>query len=259
MELKGKVALVTGAAGNLGSACARRLAAEGAAVVVSDISGSGVKRVADDIVNEGGDAVIHEGDVSEERDVIDMVDAGVRRYGRLDVLVNVAAAMDLVARDRDLASMDTDTWDRIMTVNVRGPMLACRQAIPVMLSQGGGSIINFSSTAALAGDLGLIAYSTSKAALLGLTRSIATSYGKQGVRCNAVAPGSVWNEDIRGRMGEELLDLMERTRLTPRLGVPDDIAHTVVYLASDKSAYVTGQTFLVDGGGSAHQPWVGSR
>lgn len=146
-----------------------------------------------------------------------------------------------------------------MTVNVRGPMLACRQAIPVMLSQGGGSIINFSSTAALAGDLGLIAYSTSKAALLGLTRSIATSYGKQGVRCNAVAPGSVWNEDIRGRMGEELLDLMERTRLTPRLGVPDDIAHTVVYLASDKSAYVTGQTLLVDGGGSAHQPWVGAR
>jgi NAD(P)-dependent dehydrogenase (short-subunit alcohol dehydrogenase family) len=259
MELTGKVALVTGAAGNLGSACARRLAAEGAAVVVSDISGSGVKRVVDDIVNEGGEAVIHEGDVSEERDVVDMVDAGVRRYGRLDILVNVAAAMDLVARDRDLASMDTETWDRMMTVNVRGPMLACRQAIPVMLSQGGGSIINFASTAAFVGDLGLIAYSTSKAALLGLTRSIATSYGKQGVRCNAVAPGSVWNEDIRGRMGEELLDLMERTRLTPRLGVPDDIAHMVVYLASDKSAYVTGQTLLVDGGGSAHQPWVGAR
>jgi NAD(P)-dependent dehydrogenase (short-subunit alcohol dehydrogenase family) len=259
VELTGKVAIVAGAAGNLGSACARRLAAEGAAVVVSDVTGSGVKRIVDDIVDAGGEAATHEGDVSQERDVAGMVESGVLRYGRLDVLVNVAAAMDLVAGDGDLASMDTETWDRVMAVNVRGPMLTCRQAVPVMLSQGGGSIINFASTAAFVGDIGRIAYSTSKAALLGLTRSIATTYGKHGIRCNAVAPGSVWNDDIRGRMGEDMLDLMERTRLTPRLGVPDDIAHMVVYLASDKSAYVTGQTLLVDGGGSAHQPWVGAR
>jgi NAD(P)-dependent dehydrogenase (short-subunit alcohol dehydrogenase family) len=259
MELTGRVAIVTGAAGNLGSACARRLAMEGAAVVASDIAGSGLRRVVDDIVNHGGDALIHEGDVSQEEDVRGMVDAGVSRFGRLDILVNVAAAMNLVARDRDFDSMDTETWDRVMAVNVRGPMLTCRQVIPVMLSQGGGSIVNFASTAAFAGDVGLVAYSTSKAALLGFTRSIATTYGKQGIRCNAVAPGSVWNEEIRGRMGEGMLDLMERTRLTPRLGIPDDIAHMVVYLASDKSTYVTGQTLLVDGGGSAHQPWVGAR
>jgi NAD(P)-dependent dehydrogenase (short-subunit alcohol dehydrogenase family) len=259
VELKSRVGIVTGGAGNLGSACARRMAAEGACVVVSDLPGSDGKKVVDGIVEAGGQAITHEGDISAEPDVIEMVGAAVRQYGRLDVLVNVAAAMNLVQRDRGLDAMDPESWDRMMAVNVRGPMLGCRHAIPAMLSGGGGSIINFASTAAFVGDMGLIAYSTTKAALLGLTRSVATTYGKQGIRCNAVAPGSVWSEETKAQMGEEQLERMVRTRLTPRLGVPDDIAHMVVYLASDKATYITGQTFQVDGGGTAHQPWVGTR
>jgi NAD(P)-dependent dehydrogenase (short-subunit alcohol dehydrogenase family) len=256
MQLEGKVAIVTGGAGNLGSACARQMAIEGAAVIVSDLPGIDVKSVVDGIVERGGQAIGHAGDVSQEADIIDMIGTSLSQHGRLDVLVNVAAAMDLIGRDDGLDTMSVETWDRMMAVNVRGPMLGCKHAIPAMLSRGAGSIINFASTAAFLGDDGRIGYSTSKAALLGFTRSIATTYGKQGIRCNAVAPGSVWSEATRGMLGDEGLDLMERTRLTPRLGVPDDIAHMVVYLASDKSTYITGQTFLVDGGGTAHQPWV---
>ena len=143
-----------------------------------------------------------------------------------------------------------------MAVNLRGAMLCCKHAMPAMQARGSGSIINFGSTAAILGDEGLIAYSTTKAALLGFTRSIATIYGKDGIRCNAICPGSVWAEASRAHMGAKRLDLMERTRLTPRLGLPIDIANMVVFLASDKASYITGQTFIVDGGGTAHQPWV---
>lgn len=120
-----------------------------------------------------------------------------------------------------------------------------------------GVILNFGSTAAVRGDKGLIAYSTTKAALLGMTRAIATTYGKDGIRCNAVCPGNAYNEQMLSRIGETRVDLMERTRLVPRMGVPEDVAHTVCFLASDKASYITGQSFFVDGGGIAHQPWVG--
>lgn len=257
MELEGKVAIVTGAAGNLGSACARRLAAEGAAVVVADRPGTAVKEIVEQIVGAGGRATAHEGDVSEEHDVEQMIGVAVQEYGRLDALANVAATVR--DSDRVLDKMDIELWDHIMAVNVRGAMLGCKHAIPVMLEHGGGSIINFTSSASIFGDTTRIAYSTSKAALGGLTRSVATAYGKAGIRCNAIAPHSVWAEATRARFGDEWVDLAERTLLTPRLGVPDDIAHMVVYLMSDKASYVTGQTLFVDGGGTVHQPWVGVR
>jgi NAD(P)-dependent dehydrogenase (short-subunit alcohol dehydrogenase family) len=256
MELAQKVVIVTGGAGYLGSACARRIAGEGAQVVVSDLPETNVEKIVDGIVESGGRATAHEGDISQEHDVIAMVQTALRQYARLDVLVNVAAAVRIPERDRDLESMEVDMWDRTMAVNVRGAMLGCKHAIPAMLAQGAGSIVNFASTAALLGDIGLISYSTSKAALVGFTRSVATTYGKRGIRCNAIAPGSVWSEVAKANLGEERLGVIERTRLTPRLGVPDDIAHMVVYLASDKASYITGQTFVVDGGGTVHQPWV---
>lgn len=257
MELEGKVAVITGAAGNLGSACARRLAIEGAAVVVADRPGTGVDGVVKEITQAGGRATGYEGDVSHEPDVEAMIACATGEFGRLDSLVNVAATVR--DSDRVLDKMDIELWDHIMAVNVRGSMLSCKHAIPAMLPHGGGSIINFTSTAAFFGDTTRIAYATSKAALLGLTRSVATAYGKQGIRCNAIAPHGVWAEATKARFGEEWLDLVERTLVTPRLGVPDDIAHMVVYLASHKAEFVTGQTLFVDGGGTVHQPWVGAR
>lgn len=256
MELDGKVAVVTGGAGNIGSACVRRLAEAGAAVVVSDLRGPDVEKVVDEVTGAGGRAVGHEGDVSDEPTVVAMIDTCLGQFGRIDVLVNVAAAINLTREDRDLTTMDVGLWDRVMEVNARGPMLTCKHALPAMLSQGGGSIVNFTSTAAFAGDLGLIAYSASKAALLGLTTGIATTYGRQGVRCNVIAPSGVWNEERRAASGSDRMELMAQCPVTPRLGVPDDVAHLVVHLASDKSAYMTGQTLFVDGGGRAHQPWV---
>jgi NAD(P)-dependent dehydrogenase (short-subunit alcohol dehydrogenase family) len=256
MELDGKAAVVTGGAGNIGSACARRLAAEGAAVVVSDLGEMPVESIVDEIVASGGQAVGHTGDVSDEQSVAEMIDTCRREFGHIDVLVNVAAAIRLTRLDRRLEDMEAAYWDDVMAINVRGPMLGCKHAIPAMLSQGGGSIVNFTSSAAFAGDRGLIAYSTSKAALLGMTRAIATTYGREGIRCNVVAPSGVWPEATKAAMGEERLVLMQQSPLTPRLGVPDDVAHMVAFLAADKSSYITGQTLFVDGGSLAHQPWV---
>lgn len=258
-ELAGKVVIVTGATGNLGSACARRVAAAGAAVVVSDLPGTPVEELVADLAESGGRAVAHEGDVSSEEDVSSMVAASTDEYGRLDGLVNVAAAINLVGDDRDLTEMEASFWDLVMAVNARGPMLACKHAIPVMLRGGGGSIVNFSSPAATHGDERLFAYSASKAAVRGLTVSVATAYGRDGIRCNAVAPGCVWSEAYRARMPADLLDVMERTALTPRLGLPEDIADTVAFLLSDRSAYITAQTISVDGGIGSHQPWVRMR
>jgi NAD(P)-dependent dehydrogenase (short-subunit alcohol dehydrogenase family) len=255
MELVGKVVIVTGGAGNLGAVCAREIARQGAKVVVSDLANAAVQSIVSQITKEGGEAIAHEGDISVNADVVAMVEAAKRNWGGIDVLVNVAAAIR-PDKERNLEVMTVDHWDRMMAVNLRGAMLCCKHAVPLMRERGTGSIINFGSTAAILGDEGLIAYSTTKAALLGFTRSIATTYGKEGIRCNAICPGSVWTEAAKAKMGPQRLELMERTRLTPRLGVPDDIAHMVVFLSSDKASYITGQTFVVDGGGTAHQPWV---
>lgn len=256
MELSGKVVIVTGAAGNLGSECAREIGRQGGKVVVSDLAGTNVDGVVAEIREAGGEAVGHQGDISQEADVLAMVDTAVDNFGGIDVLVNVAARMREGQKERNLEVLTGDYWDEVMAVNLRGAMLCSKHAMPHLLARGGGTIINFGSTAAILGDEGLIAYSTTKAALLAFTRAIATTYGKDGIRCNAVCPGSVWSEASKAHMGPARIDLMERTRMTPRLGFPIDIANMVVFLASDKASYVTGQTFVVDGGGTAHQPWV---
>jgi NAD(P)-dependent dehydrogenase (short-subunit alcohol dehydrogenase family) len=256
MILSGKIAIVTGAAGNLGSACAREAALEGARLVISDLPGTGLDAIADEIRASGGEVVAHETNISSESEVAALVEGATRAFGGLDALVNIAALMQGIENDRDLLTMDVAYWDRVMAVNLRGTMLCCKHAIPVMLERGGGAIVNFGSTAAFMGDLGQFAYSVTKAGLLSLSRSIATSYGKQGLRCNSVCPGSVWSEATKAQMPEAMLDLMTRTRLTPRLGLPQDIGRMVAFLVSDKADYCTGQVFMVDGGGTVHQPWV---
>jgi NAD(P)-dependent dehydrogenase (short-subunit alcohol dehydrogenase family) len=256
MILSGKIAIVTGAAGNLGSACAREAALEGARLVISDLPGTGLEEVATQIRGAGGEVVAHETDISEEGEVKSLIETATHAFGGLDTLVNVAALMQGIENDRDLLAMDVAYWDRVMAVNLRGTMLCCKHAIPAMLERAGGAIVNFGSTAAFLGDLGQFAYSVTKAGLLSLSRSIATSYGKQGIRCNSVCPGSVWTQATLDHMGEQTIDLMTRTRLTPRLGRPEDIGRMVAFLVSDKADYCTGQVFMVDGGGTVHQPWV---
>jgi len=255
MELANKVMIVTGAAGNLGSSCAREAARAGAKVVAVDLPNSPLDAIVGEIRDAGGEAIAQRGDVSEEQDVLAIVEAAQRTYGGIDALANVAAAMSEIEQDWKLETMPIASWDRAMAVNLRGSMLCAKHSIPSMLARGGGAIVNFSSTAGIRGDIGLFAYSTSKAGLLGLTIALATSYGKQNIRCNAVSPGSVWTEATKIGLGDKL-DMMARTRSTARLGIPEDIGHTVVFLCSDKAAYITGQNIVVDGGGTSHQPWV---
>jgi NAD(P)-dependent dehydrogenase (short-subunit alcohol dehydrogenase family) len=256
MLLEGKAVVVTGAAGNLGSACARVIAAEGAKVLITDLAGTGLEDVAAEIREAGGDVSVHPADLSSEDEIRELVEAGAEKLGGMDALVNVAALMEGIMEDRDLTEMDPDYWDRVMAVNLRGTMLACKHAIPQMLERGGGAIVTFGSTAGTRGDVGLFAYSATKAALASLARSIAATYGKQGIRANCLCPGNVWTQETMDGMPPDMLDMMRRTRLTARMGLPEDIGNMAAFLISDRAEYVTGQTIMVDGGGTSHQPWV---
>jgi NAD(P)-dependent dehydrogenase (short-subunit alcohol dehydrogenase family) len=259
-RLSGKVALVVGGGRGIGKASALRMAREGATVAIADIDEAGAHRVAHEIDAGGGRAIAIAGDIADESGVVAIVDAAVAAFGRVDVLHNNAADTrpEVLGSDGDVASMTVGLWDRTMAVNVRGPMLTCKHVIPHMLDHGGGAIINTSSASGLTGDVVRTAYAASKAALNSLTWSIATMYGKQGIRCNAVAPGLVLSER-HASDDSESVDLARRHHLTPRVGQPEDIAAAVAYLASDDAAFVTGQVLSVDGGLLVHMPMVGEQ
>ena len=254
-RLDGKIAIITGAASGIGQATARRVAAEGARTVVADLNGAGAMQVADAITAAGGEAIAVGADLGDNESVRAMVEAALTAYGGLDILHNNAAATRLAAaEDLPVSAADPAVWDTTMRVNLRGALVAIQAAVPHMIARGGGSVINTASGAGLAGDLGHPAYGASKAALISLTRYVATEFGKHGIRCNAISPGFIV---IPGKPGRKAVAAtMLRHCLTSRLGAPDDIAALVVFLASDESAFITGQNICVDGGMLAHQPYV---
>ena len=254
-RLDGKIAIITGAASGIGEATARRVAAEGARTVVADLDAAGAKRVAGEIADAGGDTTAVQVDLGDPESVRAMVRTAVASYGGLDILHNNAAATRLAAtRDLPVSAADPGVWDETMRVNLRGAMVAIQAGVPHMIARGGGSVINTASGAGLTGDLRNPAYGASKAALVSLTRYVATEFGKQGIRCNAISPGFIVIPDKPGR--DAVAATMLRHHLTPRLGAPDDVAALVVFLASDESEFITGQNICVDGGLLAHQPFV---
>jgi NAD(P)-dependent dehydrogenase (short-subunit alcohol dehydrogenase family) len=254
-RLDSKIAIITGAASGIGRATARRVAAEGARTVVADLNGAGAKQVADEISAAGGEATAVQADLGDNDSARAMVEAAVTAYGGLDILHNNAAATRLAAtEDRPVSAADPAVWDETMRVNLRGALVAIQAAVPHMIARGGGSVINTASGAGLTGDLRNPAYGASKAALISLTRYVATEFGKQGIRCNAISPGFIVIPEKAGRKAVEAT--MLRHHLTPRLGRPEDIAALVVFLASDESAFITGQNICVDGGLLAHQPFL---
>jgi NAD(P)-dependent dehydrogenase (short-subunit alcohol dehydrogenase family) len=254
-RLDGKIAIITGAASGIGRATARRMAAEGGRTVVADLDAAGAMQVADEITAAGGEAIAVGADLGEVGSVRAMVETAVTAYGGLDILHNNAAATALAAtEDLPVSAADPAVWDTTMRVNLRGALVAIQAAVPHMIARGGGSVVNTASGAGLAGDLGHPAYGASKAALVSLTRYVATEFGKQGIRCNAISPGFIV---IPGKPGREAVAAtMLRHSLTPRLGTPDDVAALAVFLGCDESAYITGQNICVDGGMLAHQPYV---
>lgn len=252
--LAGKVAIVTGSGSGIGRASARRLARAGAKVLVADVNLGGAEETVSMIEADGGEAAAQQADVSDEASIAAMVAAAVDRFGALHLLHNNAADVVIIQRDLDVLSMDTEVWDRTMQVNLRGPMLGCKHAIPHMLDAGGGAIVTTSSTSGQFGDLSRVAYGVSKAGIDSLTRYVATLYGKQGIRCNAVAPGVVKTPALTANVPADQIALFERNHLTPDMGEPQDIAEVVAFLLSDAAAYITGQVVNVDGGLVCHTP-----
>ena len=192
-SLAGRVAIVTGGASGIGRATCLALSRAGASVVVADLNQDGATKVAGEIVGQGGRAHAQKVDLGDEGSISAMVEAAIQKFGGLDILHNNAADSDpaLMAADGPIVDLTTEVWDRNMRINLRGPMLGCKYAIPHMIRRGGGSIINTSSASGLTGDMVRAAYAASKAGLGSLTQNVAVQYGKHGIRCNAVAPGVI--------------------------------------------------------------------
>jgi NAD(P)-dependent dehydrogenase (short-subunit alcohol dehydrogenase family) len=257
--VQGKIAVVTGSGSNIGEACARKLASEGAKVILADINLAGAERVAKSIRAAGGEAMACPLDLAEEASIAALVYAVITAHGRIDVLHNNAAntAVNQMAADGALVDMDAAVWDAAFRVNTRGTMLMIKHVAPHMIAAGGGSIINTSTGVSILGDVFNPAYSSSKGAVNSLTRNTAVQLGRQNIRCNAVMPGLVLTPQAREMMPAEQLRMIQRHVLLPRESVPDDVAGAVLFLASDLSAFVTGQVFSVDGGICHHTPYFG--
>ena len=254
--LEGKVALVTGAAGGIGAETCLALAEAGARIVLTDIAEEGLATVTAKLADQGYPVASQVADITDEAAVADLVAFTLATFGRIDVLDNTAGATGLTSEDGAVADMSLQTWQRAAAINVTGPMLLCKHALPAMMAGGGGSIINISSGQSLSGDLSNTAYAAGKAALNSLTRDIATQYGHRGIRCNAIAPGLIVTPEAQQRFPAAFRDMFIDNCLVSRLGHPRDIANTVVFLASDLSSYITGQVISVDGGILSHLPTV---
>jgi NAD(P)-dependent dehydrogenase (short-subunit alcohol dehydrogenase family) len=256
--LDGKVGIVTGAGSGIGRATAARMASEGAQVVVADINLDTAKETVVSIEDAGGEAIAQWVDVSDEGAVEAMTQAAVDTFGRLDCIHNNAANVGIVPRDLDLVNMDVEVWDATLNVNLKGAMLGCKHSVPRMLaSGGGGAIVNASSASGQFGDLNRMAYGVSKAGIDSLTRYVATLHGKDGIRCNSLAPGVVDTPALTANVPVEQIEMFLRSAVTPTLGKPDDIAGVVVFLVSDEARFITGQVINADGGMTMHNPLYG--
>lgn len=247
MRLEDKVAIVTGGARHIGAVYARRLAAEGASVVIADVLDG--KEVVREIVSADGKAMALKVDVSKEEDTLRMAEETVRSFGRIDILVNNAAIF-VSLRRRPFFEITAEEWDQVAAVNIKGPFLCAKAVFPQMKKQKSGKIINISSSTVLQGTPLFLHYVASKAALIGMTRSLAREVGEYGICVNAIAPGLVHHEGMAAP--KEFTELQLKARSLKRLQVPQDLAGTVVYLASSDSDFVTGQTIVVDGGSVLH-------
>jgi NAD(P)-dependent dehydrogenase (short-subunit alcohol dehydrogenase family) len=248
-RISGKACVVTGAGSGIGRATAVRLAEEGGSVLAVDIAPAAVAETVDEIARAGGTAVAHTADVSDSAAVDAMVAACVTRFGSIDVLVNNAG----VNLPGVLHEVTDEVIDRTLGVNVRGPIYGCRAAIPHMLRQGGGSIVNMSSVNGIVSEPFLSIYSASKGAIVMLTKGVALDYAKQGIRCNAICPGWVdtpINHAHAAMLGglDKVYAEIDSFQPIGRPGEPREIANVVLFLASDESSFMTGSIVVADGG-----------
>ncbi len=248
MDVRDKVVAITGAARGLGQEFARSLAAAGAHIVAADINDCAA--TLDLVAAEKSRGIASRLDVTDSGSAREMVEAAISAFGRLDALINNAALYGALHGGR-FDAIDEAAWDAAMAVNVKGIWNCCKAAVPAMRQAGGGSIVNIASLAATYGMPYGLHYTTSKAAVIGLTRGLARELGRDRIRVNALAPSAVMTEGTREFFGPKLdraLDAIKTSQTIQRNLVPSDLAGTVMWLVSDASGFVTGQTIAVDGG-----------
>ncbi len=257
-RLQDKVCIITGAGSGIGRASAEMFAREGATVIVTDIAAKAAEEVADGIVSGGGEAIALTVDVGEEDQLRRMVETTIAKYGRVDVLYNNALMTnkDPAMRDRDLLNYDPRVLYATLRVNVVGGVLASKLVVPHMLERGGGSLIFTSSGSSLGGDVTAYSYGASKAALNWFVQAFATTFGKRGIRSNAILPGPTQTPSKMAWSTPEMDEGFMEVLNSPRLGLPDDIASMAVFLASDESQFVNGALYRVDGGMSCTVPFI---
>ncbi len=248
MRLSGKVILVTGAASGMGRVAASLFTREGAAVIATDTVEAALNETVKTVREAGGEILGVPGSVALAADVKRAIGEGVRAFGKLNVLYNNAGIMP--SDDTSVEETSEEAYSRVMDVNAKGVFLCCKYGIPEILKAGGGSIINIASFVAIVGcTVPQDAYTASKGAVLSLTRSLAVEYGKRGIRANAICPGPIETPLLRQLWTSEA-ERNKRLNRIPlgRFGTPEDIVNAGIFLASDESAWITGTTFMVDGG-----------
>lgn len=254
-RLNGKVAVVTGSTSGIGVGIAGLFAAEGAKVVVCGRREEKGKAVVDNITKNGGEASYHFMDITDTGSIEKLFADTAEKYGTIDVLVNNAANVAL--KDGRIDELTIEMWDNIFQSDMRGTFYTTKCALPYLLkNENGGSIVNIGSMASCGGDLGSTAYACAKAGVDLLTQATALQYGKQNIRCNCVRPGLIVTPENEAYVPQALKDIFLSNIMVNRYGCPADIGHMCVYLASDESAYVSGQIINVDGGLNSHVPTV---
>ncbi|MFJ8262211.1 SDR family NAD(P)-dependent oxidoreductase [Rummeliibacillus sp. NPDC094406] len=254
-RVEGKVALITGAASGIGLASAQLLAKEGAKVVLADFNIEGAEKEAKALQEQGYIASAVFLDAGQQESIKTAVEFTVNTYGTINVLYNNVGITNL-KKDLDVVNMDLEEWDRLMNINLKSVLLGARYAIPYLQKAGGGSIINTTSMAAFASDSIRSAYGASKAAVAHLTKYIATQYGKEKIRCNAIAPGLILTPAAKNNLPQAMLDIFTKYNALPYNGEAEDIGYAVVYLASDESKFMTGQVLQIEGGHYIGNPTI---